>query len=224
MTLLASPVGAVLFDLDGTLLDSAPDLAHAANTLRTARGLEALPLALYRPYVGTGARGMLRIALQVTPEDAEFESLKEAFFVAYEQCMGLYSQLFEGVEELLHRLSVHGVQWGIVTNKSERFALPIVKALAPLAAAQVVVGGDTTPFAKPHPQPLLEAALQLQQTSAQCIYVGDDKRDMEAAQAAGMRCVAAAYGYLGDATSLEAWLPDSIIEAPLDLLRVIDLH
>ena len=211
-------VKAVLFDLDGTLLDSAPDLGFAANQLRVNRGMLALPLGEYRPFVGTGARGMLRIALGVTPLDPDFEALKEEFFVAYEQCMGQHSQLFEGVSNVLQVLQKHGLQWGIVTNKSQRFALPIVRNMHAFDRVGVVVCGDTTEHSKPHPMPLLVAAQSLGVDPAHCIYVGDDERDMLAAHGAGMQSVAAAYGYLGADGDVNAWSPHTVINSPLELL------
>lgn len=224
MSLQLKQIDAVLFDLDGTLLDSAPDLGFAANQLRIARGLEALPQSSYRPFVGTGARGMLRIALGVTPEVADFDALKEEFFVAYEQCMGQHSHLFEGVSDLLNTLQVQGLAWGVVTNKSERFTLPIVQSTPALAAAGAVVCGDTTPHSKPHPAPLWEAATRMGIAPQRCIYVGDDERDMLAAHAAGMQSVAAAYGYLGGVASVQAWNPHAVINSPVELTQVLGLN
>ncbi len=217
-------VDAVLFDLDGTLLDSAPDLGFAANQLRIARGMEPLPQSHYRPFVGTGVRGMLRIALGVTPEAPDFEQLKEAFFVAYEQCMGQHSQLFAQVPQLVAALQAQGIAWGIVTNKSERFTLPIVQSQPVLVAAHAVVCGDTTAHSKPHPEPLLEAARRAGIAPARCIYVGDDERDMIAARAAGMQAIAAAYGYLGGVDSVTAWKPDFSINSPLELTQLLGLN
>lgn len=217
-------VKAVLFDLDGTLLDSAPDLGAAANALRTARGLEALPLAHYRPFVGTGARGMLRLALGTQPDDPGFDTLREEFFQAYEACMGQHACLFAGVQQVTQQLRTAGLSWGIVTNKSERFTHPIAQACPVLSQAQALVCGDTTPHAKPHPAPLLAAAQRLGIAPSDCLYVGDDERDMQAARAAGMGAVAAAYGYLGGVTSVTAWQPDAIIESPYELLNVLGLH
>lgn len=224
MSLHLGSMRAVLFDLDGTLLDSAPDLGFAANQLRIVRGMEALPQQHYRPYVGTGARGMLRIALGVLPDDPNFEALKEEFFVAYERCMGSHSQLFEGVPELLRTIEDHGLAWGIVTNKSERFALPIVQEIAALSKAGAVVCGDTTAHAKPHPTPLWEAARRVACTSEHCLYVGDDERDVQAAHAAGMYSVAAAYGYLGGVASVAAWNPRAVINSPLELTNLLSLN
>lgn len=223
MSLQPHKIDAVLFDLDGTLLDSAPDLGFAANQLRIARGMSALPQSDYRSFVGTGARGVLRIALGISPEAPDFESLKEEFFQAYEHCMGQYSQLFQGVVPLIELLERSGLKWGVVTNKSERFTLPILAGMKPLAGAAAVVCGDTTPHSKPHPEPLLEAARRIQVEAKRCIYVGDDERDMQAAHAAGMQSVAAAYGYLGNARSVESWSPNAVINSPIELAQLLTL-
>jgi 2-phosphoglycolate phosphatase len=217
------PVQAVLFDLDGTLLDSAPDLGYAGNQLRVERGMEPLPQSLYRPFVGTGARGMVRIALGTTPDDSDFEAVKEEFFLAYERCMGKHSVLFEGVGPLLERLDARSMPWAIVTNKSERFTLPIIRNSKVLGRAATVVCGDTTSHSKPHPMPLIEAAKRIGAAQHSCVYVGDDERDMIAARSAQMGAVAAAYGYLGDAESVEAWKPDAVINSPCELTRLLVL-
>lgn len=216
-------VRAVLFDLDGTLLDSAPDLAAAANVVRRNAGMDDLPLAYYRPFVGTGARGMLRIALGLQPDMPEFEAHREEFFQAYEGLLMQHSGLFAGVPQLVQELERQGCPWGIVTNKSERFTLPIARQEATLGRAAVVVCGDTTPHAKPHPAPLLHACERLGILPAQAIYVGDDERDMQAAHAAGMRGVAADYGYLGGVDSTAGWNPDAAIKNPLELLNLLSL-
>ena len=216
-------VKAVLFDLDGTLLDSAPDLGFAANQLRATRGMPPLPQSDYRPFVGTGARGMLRIALSTSQDAADFEALKEEFFLAYEACMGQHSQVFAQAPAMLRALQSHGLAWGIVTNKSQRFTLPIVQSTPQLAAAQAVVCGDTTPHAKPHPAPLVEAAKRLGVAPEHCIYVGDDERDIIAGRAAGMRTVAAAYGYLGGTDDVAVWKPDCTINSPAELLQLLGL-
>lgn len=224
-TALFSHIRGVLFDLDGTLLDSAPDLGAAANALRMARKLPALPQSDYRPFVGTGARGMLRIALGTQPEQADFEQQREEFFQAYEGCMGQHSSLFKGVEALTQRLHAQGLAWGIVTNKSERFTLPITAANPTLSQAQALVCGDTTAHAKPHPEPLLEAARRLRLEPHQCIYMGDDERDIQAARAAGMGSVAAIYGYLGgDANGVPSWNADASVQQPLDVLALLGLQ
>jgi 2-phosphoglycolate phosphatase len=169
-------VAAVLFDLDGTLIDSAPDLGAAADKMRTDRGLESLPLALYRPMAGAGARGMIAVAFGLTPDDARFAELKEEFFRNYESRMTEHTTVFEGVAELIAQIGRAGFKWGVVTNKSARFTLPLTKAMPLFDTAQTIISGDTTPHSKPHPAPLLEAARQLDVAPERCIYVGDDAR------------------------------------------------
>ncbi len=214
-------IAAVLFDLDGTLIDSAPDLGAAADKMRTDRGLESLPLALYRPMAGAGARGMIAIAFGLTPDDARFADLKEEFFRNYESRMTENTSVFDGVAELIAQISQAGLKWGVVTNKSARFTVPLTKAMPLFNTAQTIVSGDTTPHAKPHPAPLLEAARQLDLAPERCIYVGDDERDIIAGRAAGMPTVAAAYGYLGKTADTDGWKADATIATPSALLNLL---
>ena len=214
---------AVLFDLDGTLVDSAPDLASAANWLREQRGLPPLPYADLRPMVGTGARGMVGVAFGVQPGDADFEGLRDAFLARYEQALLVDSAVFPGIEDTLAALELRATAWGIVTNKAARFAQPLTAGLGLASRTAALICGDTTPFAKPHPEPLLEAARRLGLAPGDCVYVGDDLRDVEAGRAAGMRTVAAAWGYLGRGEAIEAWGADHIIYRPGELLNCLDL-
>jgi phosphoglycolate phosphatase len=144
-------IRAVLFDLDGTLIDSAPDLGAAPDLMRTGRGLPSLPLELYRPMAGAGARGMLRVAFDMSPEHEDYEAHKEEFFVHYEACLTQRTQAFFGVGELLDVLRGHGFLWGVVTNKSQRFTLPLTRAMPLFNTASTIISGDTTPHAKPQP-------------------------------------------------------------------------
>lgn len=216
-------IEAVLFDLDGTLIDSAPDLGSAANQMRTDRNMAALPLSDYRCLVGSGARGMIAIAFGLTPDSADFETLKEEFFSNYESRLTSQSQAFEGVAELVERLQQAGLPWGVVTNKSRRFTVPLTRAMALFSSAGSIVSGDTTPHAKPHPAPLLLAASQLGFPPGRCIYVGDDERDIAAGKAAGMRTVTAAYGYLGAGVDHRTWDADATIHSPLELATLLNL-
>ena len=216
-------ITAVLFDLDGTLIDSAPDLGAAADKMRTDRGLESLPLALYRPMAGAGARGMIGVAFGLTPDDARFADLREEFFRNYESRMTEHTTVFDGVAELIADIGRAGFQWGVVTNKSARFTVPLTKAMPLFDTAHTIVSGDTTPHAKPHPQPLLEAARQLDLEPGSCIYVGDDERDIVAGRAAGMPTVAAAYGYLGSRAETGHWNADATIAFPSELLNLLRL-
>ncbi len=210
---------AVLFDLDGTLIDSAPDLGAAADKMRTDRGLPSLPLANYRPMAGAGARGMIGVAFGYGADHPDYEALKQEFLANYEACMTERTRAFDGVAELLDALAQLGLDWGVVTNKVERFALPLTQHMTLFASARAVVGGDTTPHAKPHPAPLLEAARRLDLPPAHCIYVGDDERDILAGHAAGMRTVAARYGYLGLKGDTLSWGAHAHIDTPLELLK-----
>lgn len=214
-------IAAVLFDLDGTLIDSAPDLGAAADKMRTDRGLESLPLALYRPMAGAGARGMIGVAFGLTPDDARFADLREEFFRNYESRMTEHTTVFDGVAELIADIDRAGFYWGVVTNKSARFTVPLTKAMPLFNTARTIVSGDTTPHAKPHPAPLLEAARQLDVAPERCIYVGDDERDIVAGRAAGMPTVAAAYGYLGKTADTGGWKADATIAVPGALLNLL---
>lgn len=216
-------VRAVLFDLDGTLIDSAPDLAGAANDLRLRHGLPSLPYTELRPMVGSGARGMVGKAFGVGPGDESFEALKEAFLTRYQERSLQETATFPAVSVLLDQLDVAGMRWGIMTNKHTRFAAPIVEALGLAARAATVVCGDTAARAKPFPDPLLMCAGQLGLDPCDCIYVGDDLRDVQAGRAAGMRTVAVRWGYLGEGDDIDDWQADHVISQPSELLALLGL-
>lgn len=209
----------VLFDLDGTLIDSAPDLGAATNRMRLRRGLSALPLANYRAWAGSGARGMLKVGFGLSPEDAEFAALREEFFDEYASGLCELTSIFDGVEDMLSALGRAGLSWGIVTNKMERFALPLLEALPAFAKASCIVGGDTTAHAKPHPEPLFEACRRAGLEPTHTVYVGDDLRDIEAGRAAGMKTVAVTYGYLGFGQDVRNWPADAVLDSPQTLLK-----
>jgi phosphoglycolate phosphatase len=215
-------IEAVLFDLDGTLIDSAPDLGGAADQMRLSRGMPSLALDSYRPMAGSGARGMLAVAFGITPQDPQFDAMREEFFCNYEKCMTRSTYAFEGVAEMIQKLAKAGLQWGVVTNKSARFTDPLTSAMPLFATAGAVVSGDTTPHSKPHPAPLLEAARRLGLQPVRCIYVGDDERDIQAGLAAGMGTVAADYGYLGDKADTTTWGAHARINSPIELLKLLD--
>ncbi len=217
-TLPAQP-RAVLFDLDGTLADTAPDLAAAVNRLRTDRGLEPTPYSVLRPTASAGARGMIGAAFGLTPDDAGYEALRLEWFDNYQAAMAVHSTLFGGVPELLTGLTDVGVAWGIVTNKPARFTDPLIPQIG-LDHAGCVVSGDTTGHAKPHPAPLLEGARRLGIAPQQCWYVGDDLRDIEAGRAAGMVTVACAWGYCGTIEPSN-WGADYLLDTPQDLLDLV---
>jgi 2-phosphoglycolate phosphatase len=214
-------IAAVLFDLDGTLIDSAPDLGFAADKMRTDRGYSSFPLQRYRPLAGSGARGMLDIAFGLAPGHADYAAFCEEFYVNYERCLTERTQVFEGVPQLLAWLERRPLPWGVVTNKSTRFTQPLTQAMPLFAGAGAVISGDTMPHTKPHPAPLLEAARRLGLDPSRCLYVGDDERDVAAGRAAGMATVAAAYGYLGKSGDFSSWGAQASIAAPLELLDLL---
>jgi len=216
-----SGIEAVLFDLDGTLIDSAPDLGAAVDQMRVARGLPSLPLENYRPMAGAGARGMIGVAFGLKPEDPGFAALRDEFFANYERSMTARTYAFDGVAELIDALLRRDLAWGVVTNKMERFTLPLTGAMPLFASAGAIVGGDTTPHSKPHPAPLLEAARRLGLAPQRCLYVGDDERDIVAGLAAGMGTVAATYGYLGRKTDVASWGAHATINSPAELLQLL---
>jgi 2-phosphoglycolate phosphatase len=213
------PWRAILFDLDGTLADTAPDLAAAANAMRAARGLAPVSLELLRPMASSGARGLLKVAFEKTPDDADYEALRIEFLDRYESALAVHSKLFDGMSEVLDAIEARGLVWGIVTNKAMRFTDPLMVLLGIASRAGAIVSGDTTPFTKPHPAPLLHAAELLDIPASECIYVGDDLRDMAAGQAAGMHTVAAAWGYCGRSEPTQ-WQADVVLAEPRELLTL----
>jgi phosphoglycolate phosphatase len=211
------PSRAVLFDFDGTLADTAPDLAAAANRLLAEQGQEPLPLERLRPFASAGARGLVHAAFGVKPGDAEYEALRESFLDFYAERVCHETRLFPGIAELLRELRRREIRWGIVTNKSTRFTEQIVLALK--LEPDCVACGDTTPHLKPHPASLLHAAAQLKLAPTECCYLGDDLRDMKAAIAAGMRPIAVDWGYHHpESGGPGTWDAETVIAHPLDLL------
>ena len=216
-------IDAVLFDLDGTLIDSAPDLAGAANEQRAAHGQGPLPLARLRPMVGSGARGMLAVAFDIKPGAPDYAALREEFLAIYQRRLLQETVVFEAMQPVLDHLDDHSRRWGIVTNKALSMAVPITLGLGLQARAGVLIGGDSTPHTKPHPEPLWAAARQLGLAPERCVYVGDDARDIQAGRAAGMATLAAAWGYLGLAEPVERWGADAVLASPDELLQWLDM-
>jgi phosphoglycolate phosphatase len=214
---------AVLFDLDGTLVDSAPDLAGAANDLLAEHGLPPRPYEQLRPVASAGARGLVGATFGVGPADERFEPLRLGFLRLYEARLTRSTRVFDAVVPLLETLDRAGLPWGIVTNKAERYTTPIVAHLGLDRRAATVICGDTTPHAKPHPEPLFEAARRLSLAPEACVYVGDDLRDIQAGRAASMGTVAVAWGYLGQGEPVHAWGADLVIDEPNELLHSLGL-
>lgn len=212
----------VLFDLDGTLADTAPDLGLALNLLLQRYGRETVPLERLRPQASHGARGLLQVGFEIRPADPYYEELRDEFLELYSKNLRVHTTLFDGVEELLSTLESRSLPWGIVTNKIRRFTDPLVKELDLDRRAACVVSGDTYARPKPYPDPLIGAAEELKLPADTLVYVGDDERDMRAGLAAGMRVVAARYGYLGSELPPEQWNAHALIDAPMELIGYID--
>jgi len=217
-----SQIKAVLFDLDGTVADTAPDLAYAANSLRLADGVPPLPVEILRPLASQGARGLLKEAVGLTPEDPGFEHARLRFLSFYENNLCVHTRLFPGIPQLLDGIEARGLPWGIVTNKVKFFAQPLMQKLGLAERCAITVGGDTTPNPKPAPDPLLHAAKAINVAPAACLYVGDDLRDVQAAHAAGMTSVAVRWGYLGDGPPIEQWKAHHIVRTPKDLHDLLE--
>ncbi len=210
---------AVLFDFDGTLADTAPDLGGTLNDMRAARALKPVPMEALRPHTSAGARGLLKIGFGIDPDSPDYETMRTEFLTRYGTRSCVDTVLFPGIDDLLTCIEAKHLLWGVVTNKPERYTLPIVEALGLAGRAACVVGGDTTAHAKPHPAPMFEAARRIDVPPETCWYVGDDLRDVQAARASGMRSVAVAYGYLGTENGgPEDWNADLVIAQPLDLV------
>jgi phosphoglycolate phosphatase len=210
----------VLFDFDGTLADTAPDLGAALNQLRTRRGLAPLPVEDVRPYASMGARGLLRVGFNLKPDDAQYAELREEFLQRYEEKISAGTRLFPGMQELIQELRQRAIRWGIVTNKSTRLTRLIVRDLA--LEPDCVVCGDSTAHLKPHPAPMLLAAKTLALDCGACLYLGDDLRDIQAARAAGMRPVAVEWGYVNpDNGGPPTWNADALISHPREVLSLL---
>jgi N-acetyl-D-muramate 6-phosphate phosphatase len=210
---------AVLFDLDGTLADTAPDLAAAVNKMRIERGLEPTQFESLRPVASAGARGLIGVAFGIGPGDEGFDALRTEFLANYSAHIADGTVLFAGVNELLVAIETQGLRWGVVTNKPARFTDPLLPLIG-LAHAACAISGDTTAHAKPHPEPLFEAARRLDLNPADCWYVGDDLRDIQAGKAAGMPTIAAAWGYCGHSEPRH-WEADIIADSPIHLVELL---
>ena len=222
--MIAEPSGAlthtrlVLFDLDGTLVDTAEDLAAAVNQCRLRRGLPPTPPQELRPWTSHGARGLIHRAFGLEPSDAGYDQLRAEFLDHYEHALCVHSHLYEGVEQALSAIEASQRIWGVVTNKPTRFTGPLLRALKLEQRASCVVSGDTADRPKPDPAPIRHALSACAVPASDCVYVGDDVRDVQAGRAAGVRTIAAAYGYLGGADDVASWGADFVIHRPLELL------
>ncbi|WP_371322514.1 phosphoglycolate phosphatase [Dechloromonas sp. ZY10] len=215
---------AILFDLDGTLADTAPDLANAANRLLQEEGRPPKPLDELRPYTSQGVRGLLFASFGLTPAASAYERLANRFLEFYAAQLCVESRLFDGIDRLLDAIEGAGLAWGIVTNKRMRYTDPLVRQLGLSPRTNCVVSGDTTAAAKPSPLPILHACELLACEPGNSIYIGDDRRDIEAGRAAGCRTIAATYGYLGDSGPPADWRADHLVSSPEQLRLLLEQH
>ncbi len=219
MQLRFDDIDAVLFDLDGTLVDSAPDLLAAANRMLADAGREAIDYATFRPLVSRGARAMLTLAFP-DDNDAQRNARIAVFIGYYAQALAVDTRPFAGIEALLQQIERSGKRWGVVTNKLEALATQVVEGMGWSARCGAIVGGDTVGVAKPDPAPLLHACRQLQVQPSRCVYLGDDRRDIVAARAAGMPGVAVLWGYFLADDDPFGWNADEVIAEPSQLFAM----
>ena len=215
-------IRAVLFDLDGTLVDTAPDLGYALNLQRTRHGLAPLPDELIRPQASHGARGLLGLGFGLHPDDAKFAAMREEFLELYAANICRHSQPFPGILDLLNAIEARGLKWGVVTNKPARFTEPLMSILDLAERAACIVSGDTCPHPKPHPAPMLAAAELCAAAPTACLYLGDAERDIAAARAAGMPALVAAWGYIDATDTPHSWGAHAEIRHPIDTLGYLD--
>jgi len=216
-------IKAVLFDLDGTFADTAPDLAAALNHTRATRQLPPLPLSILRLQASHGSRGLLKAGFDIEPQAPDYKALRDIFLDYYERNICVHTQLFPGIAQLVGELEQRKIKWGIVTNKLHRYTVPLIQLLGYAERTACIISGDTCARAKPHPDPLLEASARMHIAPAHCIYLGDDLRDMQAANAAAMHGIIANYGYVTDDASVAGWGANGSVEKPAELLAYLAL-
>jgi len=210
-------MGAILFDLDGTLVNTAPDLAGAVNDMRVERGLDPLPLSDLSPLCSFGGRGMLGKGLDLTPDDERYQDTYDAFIEAYRQRMTRESKAYDGMRKLVREIVADGAIWGVITNKTEALARPLMDFLAFDPPPACVIGGDSAGAPKPDPAPMLMACRQIFVDPAHCIYIGDSDRDVEAGRAAGMATIAVTYGYIPTGDDIHSWNADIVVNTVAEL-------
>jgi len=214
-------IQSVLFDLDGTFADTAPDLAHALNQTLSAHQKSKLSLAEIRPVVSHGGKALIELGFQIPDTDPNFEPLRLELLEYYKQDIAKHTQLFDGIAELLTQLQEYKVCWGIVTNKPSWLTEPLMEALGISQQACSIVSGDTLAVNKPNPEPLLHAANECQVNANDCLYIGDAERDIIAGKRANMLTMVANYGYINNADDPESWQADAYIDHPSEIFNWI---
>lgn len=215
-------INTILFDLDGTLVDTAPDLGHALNIQLIRHGKPALSDTAIRPFASHGSRGLIGLGFGITPNDDNFIAMRDEYLSIYDTVFTRSPVLLDGIADLLQAIENKGLKWGIVTNKPRRFTQPLIKSMGLDKRAACVVSGDDAPQPKPSPATLLLACEQIGVKPENCIYLGDAERDIQAGKAAGMKTVVALFGYIDVTDKPEEWGADALISAPIDLLAMIN--
>jgi len=211
----------VLFDLDGTLIDTAPDMARALNLLLEEQQYPMLPYEKIRPVVSNGSQALVNLGFQDTVDAEKLEQLKQRYLEIYESNLCVESRLFDGLASILERIEQQHMKWGVVTNKPGWLTEPLLQQLQLSERSSCIVSGDTTAYRKPHPEPMLYACKQAGSKPAECLYIGDARRDIEAGRNAGMTTMVAAYGYIGEWENVDSWNADLLIQHPSELDRIL---
>jgi phosphoglycolate phosphatase len=211
----------ILFDLDGTLVDTAPDLGYALNLQLQQYEKPTLSEDEIRPFASHGSKGLLGLGFGITPDDPHFTQLRDEYLDLYESVLTRSPVLFEGMQKVLNHFEEKQIGWGVVTNKPGRFTIPLVKSLGLYQDAVCVISGDDAPKPKPSPETLLLACKEAQVRPEECIYIGDAERDIQAGRAAGMKTVVAMYGYIDATEKPHAWGADAVITSPLDIIQLL---
>lgn len=214
----------VLFDLDGTLADTAPDLAYALNQLLGEEGRPLLSLATIRCFVSQGTKGLLKLGFDIESDDPAFERLRERLLQIYRTHITRESRLFPGMAELLQTIEARGMNWGIVTNKPANLTEPLIQHLGLTQRAACIISGDTTPYCKPHPAPMLQACKLAGSQAYQCVYLGDAQCDIEAGRRAGMKTLVALFGYLSNQDEPHTWGADAMVTHPMAVMDWINAY
>ncbi|MGR9100496.1 MAG: HAD family hydrolase [Gammaproteobacteria bacterium] len=217
-----SKLACVLFDLDGTLLDTAPDLIASLNRALHLEGLPLVASETIRPYISFGATAMVKESLNGSGNDEMHCRILEKMLNTYQEHIAELTVFFNGMPEILERIESRGIKWGVVTNKLIRFTAPLMAAMNLTARAACIVSGDSTAYSKPHPEPMLAACRQAGVAPGECVYIGDSAHDIVAGKSAGMKTVAAAYGYLKPGDNPREWGADALVDSPSDLLVWLD--
>jgi len=216
-----SKIKTVLFDLDGTLIDTAPDMANALNILLQEEDKEILPYETIRPVVSNGSIALVNLGFGDQTEENHLRYLKERYLEIYQQCLCIDSTLFNGMDNLLNKIEQQGMNWGVVTNKPAWLTDPLMEQIGLAERAACIVSGDTTTNRKPHPEPMYHACIKAGSKPHECMYIGDAKRDIDAGNNAGMKTVAASYGYIDNRENINEWGANAIIQQPEDILNLI---